>query len=177
MMHKGRVPIGEGLRDWPDQCVLPPMGLTANERARLCASGESFEEDSPPSVLSACPLLKDRRCSYYEARPLMCRMMLSSTKCSETGYAEMPPTLLSFTTVCQQLVEDIDRQGWSGYLIHMLPLFEDPDLAANYPAGHDRVDTRLLRRNRPNPEFLVPPEDRPQIRLWLKELDERLKPN
>jgi Fe-S-cluster containining protein len=151
------------------------MGMTANERAFLCSSGESFEEDDPPPVTSACPLLEDGRCSCYEARPLMCRMMLSSKKCSETGHAEMPSMLLSFTTVCQQLIEDIDRQGWSGYLIHMLPLFEDPDFATDYSTEQKQIDTGYLKRNQPNPEFLVPPEDRPQIRLWLQELDERLK--
>jgi Fe-S-cluster containining protein len=155
--------------------MLPRMGRTANERARLCISGERFEEDVPPSITSACPLLKDGRCSCYEARPLMCRMMLSTKECGETGHAEMPSRLLSLTTVCQQLVEDIDRQGWSGYLMHMLPLFENPAFAADYSTEREQVDTGGLRRNRPNPEFLVPPEDRPQIRLWLQDLDERLK--
>ena len=175
MMRKGATSARESLQNWPEQSILPRMGMTANERALLCSSGESFEEDAPPPVISACPLLEDGRCSCYEARPLMFRMMLSSKKCNETGHAEMPSMLLSFTTVCQQLVEDIDRQGRSGYLIHMLPLFEDPGFAADYSTEQKQIDTGYLKRNQPNPEFLVPPEDRPQIRLWLQELDERLK--
>jgi hypothetical protein len=151
------------------------MGMTANERAVRCIAGESLEEDPPPARASVCPLLIDGRCSCYEVRPLMCRMMLSSKKCSESGHAEMPSRLLSLTTVCQQLVEDIDRQGWSGYLIHLLPLFENEVFASDYWKVAPQVNTENLRRNQPNPEFLIPPEDRPQIRVWLQDLDKGLK--
>lgn len=165
--------IRERLGAWPDEGLPPDAGMTANERAELCMSGTDFEEDAPPSVSSACPLLEDGRCLCYEGRPLMCRMMLSSESCGDAGYAEIPTRLLSLTTVCQQMVEHIDRRGQSGYLIHMLPRFENFASAEAYDKNIGRVGDERLRPNRPNPGFLIPPEDRPQIRLWLRELDRR----
>jgi hypothetical protein len=100
--------------------------------------------------------------------------MLSSTRCDGTGRAEMPSRLLSLTTVCLQLVEDLDQNGWSGYLVHLLPHFENPAFAEAYGAGAGPIEDVRLRRNRPNPGLLVPPEDRHQIQCWLQDLQGRL---
>ena len=154
---------------------LPPLTLTTNERASLCIEKKAFEEDPMPSLGLPCPLLADERCVCYEARPLMCRMMFSSTRCERTGQAEMPPLLLSLNTVCLQLVEHLDQRGCSGYMLHLLPRFFDPNFVEACKAGSAQFDTARTRPNRPNPGFLLPPEDRKQIQSWLQNLHERLR--
>ena len=105
--------------------ALPPLTITTNERASLCIERKDFEEDAVPSAALPCPLLADRQCLCYDARPLMCRMMFSSARCEETGQAEMPSLLVSLNVVCMQLVEHLDQKGWSGYFLHLLARFQD----------------------------------------------------
>jgi len=73
-------PVRERLSKRKWKFSLPPLGMTVNERAALCGAREDFEDDAPPEDISVCPLLDDGRCMCYEARPLMCRMMLSSIR-------------------------------------------------------------------------------------------------
>jgi Fe-S-cluster containining protein len=149
--------------------------MTTNEQASLCLAKEDFEEEAAPTPALRCALLEGDRCRCYEARPFMCRMMVSSTRCDETGHAQMPSLLVSLNTVCLQIVEDMDRRGWSGYLSHVLPHFAaDAPAKACSPLEAIAEDTRV-RRNRPSPGFLVPPEDRAQIQSWLRDLDNRLR--
>ena len=101
-------------------------------------------------------------------------MMLSTEKCDDGGHARVPSLLLSLDTVCQQLIEDLDRGGWSGYMTDMLPYFEDAAFVRDYGNGGPRSRHPRIRENRPNPGFLVPPEDQDQIQAWLKQLDERM---
>ncbi len=149
---------------------LPSLSMTSNEQASLCLSHEDFEENSISLPSVPCPLLANERCLCYEARPLMCRLMFSTAPCGTTGQAEMPSRLLSLTTVCLQLVEHLDRQGWSGYLVHLLPHFQDPSFPEDCQAGTARIEDARLRHNRPNPGFIVPPEHRDQVRRWLEDL-------
>ncbi len=167
-------PVRERLRKRKWEFSLPPLGMTVNERASLCGAREDFEDDAPPEDISVCPLLDDGRCMCYEARPLMCRMMLSSISCDTSGHAEMPSRLLSLTTVCQQLAEHFDRDGWSGYMVHMLPILGETDFLEAYRAGVTGAGAKNLRRNRSNPGLLVPPEDRPQIQSWIHGFERRL---
>jgi hypothetical protein len=101
-------------------------------------------------------------------------MMLSSEKCDDGGHARVPSVLLSLDTVCQQLIEDIDQSGWSGYLTDLLPLFEDETFVKGYGNGGALLENPRIRHNRSNPGFLVPPEDQEQTRAWLEQLDERM---
>ncbi|GAB4346887.1 MAG: hypothetical protein Kow0099_28540 [Candidatus Abyssubacteria bacterium] len=105
----------------------------------------------------------------------MCRILCSSVRCSQTGYAQMPPQLLSFSTVCQQLVEHLDRRGCSGYLIHVVPLFSDQGLHEAYRRLRPFPEHAPSRPNRPNPGLLVPPEHQSQIQVWLQRLLELLE--
>lgn len=165
---------GKTTLDFPG-VSLPPINMTTNERAELCLAQKDFEEDAPPLAPAACPLLTDHQCPCYEIRPLMCRLMFSTVRCKEDGAAEMPNQLLSLTTACLQIIEDLDHGGWSGYLAHVLPLFGDVEFADSYRRGVLKTNDKNLRHNRSNPGFLIPPEDRGQVQVWLKKLDESLR--
>jgi len=166
--------LKDRIMTWPEDIRLPPLTMTANQRASACISREDCEEEDISSTPSpSCPLLEDGRCTCYEARPLMCHLMLSTVLCEETGQAEMPAALLSLTTVCLQLIEDLDQAGWSGYLLHLLPRFGGADLADAYRHNAAKMDDDRVLRNHPNPGLLVPPEHRAQIRQWLQNLHSR----
>jgi Fe-S-cluster containining protein len=158
------------MRIWPGHDSVPPLKMTTNEQASLCIARQDFEDDSEPISGSQCPLLENNHCLCYEARPLMCRMMFSVTPCDETGQAEAPPRLLSLNIACLQLMEHIDKEGWSGYLIHLAPHYNAEDFINADEIGGGRPMDSKLRPNRPNPGFLIPPEDRAQVKSWLEKL-------
>jgi Fe-S-cluster containining protein len=160
------------VKDRLDSCgdLAPPLSLTTNERATLCLSRVDFEEESASVEGHPCPLLQDDRCSCYDARPLMCRLMLSSVDCGVRGYAQIPPELLSLDTACLQIMEDLDSTGWSGYLVHLLPYFLEDEFLDQYRAEMAVITDKRLRHNVPNPGLLIPPEHNSQIEKWLRQI-------
>jgi Fe-S-cluster containining protein len=176
LWEKYPVLLNERERSWVEDPSVPALRMTTNEHASLCLAKKECEEETAPAANPRpCPLLTNEQCSCYDARPLMCRLMFSSVSCDESGQAEIPPRLLSLNTVCLQLVEDLDRAGWSGYLTHVLPHFRNVGFVEAFKAGTAEVDDVRLRRNRPNPGLLVPPDDQEQVRQWLDDLRARLR--
>ncbi|RJP21295.1 MAG: hypothetical protein C4520_09785 [Candidatus Abyssobacteria bacterium SURF_5] len=149
----------------------PPLAFTTNEQASLCLSRTDFEEEELKESVARCPLLVDDRCSCYDARPFMCRLMLSSIDCRVSGHAEIPSALLSFNTAVLQILEDLDRDGWSGYLVHQLGHFQQDDLLERYISGEASLDDSRVRRNHANPGLLIPPEHQEQVADWLRKSD------
>jgi Fe-S-cluster containining protein len=154
------------------ELIVPPLAYTTNEQAASSLAETDFVQESQEKTMRRCPLLDNDRCSCYEARPFMCRMVLSSADCASTGYAEIPSELLSLNIALFQIVEDMDQDGWSGYLIHLLPHFQDPLFASAYAAGKPALKDHSLRRNRRNPGLLVPPEHQAQVKRWIEDLTE-----
>jgi Fe-S-cluster containining protein len=152
------------------ELIVPPLAYTTNEQAALSLAEIDFVQDAQEKTMRRCPLLDNDRCSCYDARPLMCRMMLSSVDCASTGCAEFPSELLSLHTALLQIVEDLDKEGCSGYLVHLAPHFQDPLFASAYAAGKTVLEDNRLRPNRRNPGLLVPPEHQVQVRRWMEDL-------
>jgi Fe-S-cluster containining protein len=152
------------------ELILPALAYTTNEQADLSLAETDFVQEAQEKTMRRCPLLDNDRCSCYEVRPLMCRMMLSSVDCASTGCAEFSSELLSLNTALLQIVEDLDKEGWSGYLVHLAPHFQDPLFASAYAAGKPVLEDNRLPRNRRNPGLLVPPEHQIQVRRWMEDL-------
>ena len=171
MWARNPVELKECSAGWSRDDALPPLKMTTNEQALSCISMVDFEEDPVARTGLSCPLLVNDRCLCYGSRPLMCRMMLSSVRCEESGQAEMPSRLLSLNIACMQLVEDLDDTGWSGYLTHVVPHLSGADSYRDCIAGAERLTDSRLRRNHRNPGFLLPPEDRDQVHSWLQGLE------
>ncbi|RJP70301.1 MAG: hypothetical protein C4532_09395 [Candidatus Abyssobacteria bacterium SURF_17] len=167
--------LRERMKRWPQRHSLPPFAMTTNEHASLCIDRKECEEFAGPVTDAPCPLLEDKRCLCYEARPLMCRMLFSLYPCAETGQAEISSRLLSLNTVSIQMVEHLDQRGWSGYLVDLLPYFNKDAFLDEYYAGVCRMQDPRIRRNQPSPGLLVPPEHHEEIGQWLKELTSLLK--
>lgn len=165
--------IPESVKERLVSCAqyAPALTMTTNEQASLCFSKTDFSEECAQEDVHPCPLLEDGRCACYDVRPLMCRMMFSTVACARTGYAEIPSPLLSLNTACLQLVEDLDSDGWFGYLVHLVPHLESPQFLERYRTGRAPIEDTRLRRNLRNPGLLVPPEHQEQVKEWLDALN------
>lgn len=140
---------------------------TVNQIADLCASGNEPPEESIDAAWGTCPLLTDRLCPVYDARPFGCRCLVSTSPCQATGSAEMSEFTATVNTLFLQVIEHIDQDGFSGNLSdvmsHMLsdktgrpvpPPSKIPHLISNSP----------LRR------LLIPPEHQKKITPLLDQI-------
>ncbi len=160
---------------WPTGDCLTPLTMTTNQRAAYCMAKHDVGEEEETRTGEPCPLLVDDRCLCYDHRPLMCRLMNSVVRCEQTGCAEIGERILTLNTVLLQFVEHLDRPGWCGYLIDMLPCFRDPDFVTEYKTGSAKIEGPKLFRNHPNPGYIVPPNDQKAVRVWLKDLTRRIR--
>ena len=143
---------------------------TINEWAEVCAAGEAPAEEATPDPGSgSCPLLKERLCTVYPARPFGCRCMVSKRCCAETGFADMEDFHVTVSTVFQQLVEHLDADGCTGNLVDVLLAISRNGDSAPPGASDDCRAFRLLP-NRPLSVLMVPPEHRERIAPLLAEL-------
>ncbi len=118
--------------------------LTTNRIAQSCRDGEDLPDEQAPADPDPCPLLHEGACRIYPVRPFGCRCMVSSAPCRQTGWAETDPFTLTVNTLFLQVIEHVDRDGFSGNLSDVLawigakrhpdsPRPPVPDLAANTP--------------------------------------------
>lgn len=94
-------------------------GLTTNEFARLCLSGDD-PQPAEGAFDSVCPFLENKRCMVYPARPFSCRSFVSTTVCSRGGSAVVPPAYLAAATAVSQLIEHLGQFNLWGNLLHVL---------------------------------------------------------
>ena len=97
---------------------------TTNRFAILCAQGKDIPVEEVDSSWGTCPLLTNSACSIYDKRPFGCRAFVSKYKCTETGYAEIDPFVLSVNTLFLQFIEHIDCDGYSGNIMDVILSFE-----------------------------------------------------
>ena len=137
--------------------------LTTNALARLCAEGQTPQEETDSAPAGRCPLLEQEVCPVYAARPFACRCLVSTADCGATGYAAMDDFTLSLNTVFLQCIEHLDAGGWSGSLGVMLGYMEKE-------AGNLSGDLPGLAANSPLTILMVPPEHREAMAPWLEKL-------
>jgi len=119
-----------------DEKKLPRPKLTHNQTALLYYSGEEPPEEEE-GELSPCPFLDEKGlCRVYERRPLMCRIMVSTKKCTPSSPAEFPQELYLIGLLSLQIVENIDLLGLYGNLFDVL---------------------KFLKALKSNPEEEIPP--------------------
>ena len=143
--------------------------LTFNRLADLCARGKDAEE-AAESDSGKCPILSDSRCPVYLYRPFGCRCMVSSKPCSETGYAEIDPLVLSVNDAFMQLIEHLDAGGLSGNFSDVLNFLAVEENRKAYeknrmPLHHDNLITNIPIR-----VWMIPPEHREKIESLLKRI-------
>ncbi len=140
---------------------------TYNQIADICASGMDVPEEALDPAWGPCPLLTDRLCPIYKARPFACRSLVSITACRNTGAAEMSEIMLTVNTVFLQVIEHVDQHGHSGNLSDVLAfvLAAEMDNPARVASSHWH-----LIRNAPLRHFMIPPEHKDYIAPMLDEI-------
>ena len=132
--------------------------LTTNRIAQACRNNEDFMEEGPAVDPGPCPLLDEGACRIYAVRPFGCRNMVSFKPCRQNGYAETDPFTLTVNTVFLQVIEHIDRHGFTGNLCDVLIRQEIGNNTEPLPAP-----VALLVPNLPLLNLFVPPEHRDRI--------------
>lgn len=129
---------------------------STNLVAACCLAGREPPPDPSPHQHGACPLLDGQgRCRVYDHRPFACRSMVSAIPCRTGGEAVMEPFLVTLDLALCQVIEHLDRRGWTGNLLDMLTR-----------SGAHGGDAPLVR-NRPLPGFLVPPGEQPRFQAAM----------
>jgi Fe-S-cluster containining protein len=163
---------GRGLPELPRDSVPLRPALTANGLAAHCLAGEEAPpEPEAPWLFEPCFFLKDGLCAIYPVRPFACRSFGSTVNCREAGMAEAPEWLVTLTIVTNQLLEELDRDGWWGNLADVLAYFDSEQGENTGLAARGR-----LLPNRLVPGLLVLPEERPRVDRFLAKVRERIMP-
>jgi len=145
--------------------------LTINALARRCAGSDEIPEEQHTLGRGVCPLLIDDTCAVYTARPLACRIMVSSRDCRMTGYATMDPFILSVNNVLMQFVEHVDQDGLTGNLTDVLLYLSEKENRPSYETGAVIPGANGLLANHALTVLMVPPEHRQPMAPVLKSLN------
>jgi hypothetical protein len=145
--------------------------LTFNRIASLCAQGKDFPEEQSDPSWGKCPFLEKLECVYYHFRPFGCRCMVSKRCCSETGFAEMDPVVMTVNDVFMQFIEHLDTGGYTGNFTDVLHLMSDEKNRHRYEKNGLQGQYGSLVSNIPIPVLMVPPEHRKKIEYILSSLN------
>ena len=145
--------------------------LTINQLADLCMNGEEIPEEDKNNRTEACDFLDHDLCSVYPARPFHCRCMVSKTRCSKLGYANMGEYTLTINNLFLQIIEHVDSDGYTGNLVDVL-LFLNSGIELKNEEIRNQIAGRFsLIPNRPAKMLLIPPEHRQRVNPLLKRLE------
>lgn len=158
-MLKNCAPDMKKIEDAAERAHYQPA-VTANRMAFFCLNRREPPDETSVHAPGRCPLLDDLGyCTIYEYRPFSCRAMFSLSACKEAGEAEMPPFLFTLNLALYQIIEHLDRQGFSGNMLDLL-LFSW-DKHADFP---------YVKTNSPLPGFMVPPDEQLRFRSLLRRI-------
>ena len=134
--------------------------MTINTLADLCSRGQSVEPEAGDPQWGACPLLIADECPIYAVRPFGCRCLVSTHDCRRTGAAAMDPLVLTVNTLCLQVIEHVDRCGFSGNLIDVLCCLASDLGRGQYCRQELNPGPVPMVANRPLTKLMIPPEHR-----------------
>ena len=149
----------EGMRGEPH---FQPS-TTINTSAALCMKGKELPEETSPMSFDPCPFLDEEGlCALYGQRPFACRAMSSSTVCKEGGEASMEPFLVTVNLAIYQILEHIDRDGFYGNILDLLPV-----AAGRIPPSEAQ---EAVKTNRALNCFIVPPDETMRFKSFMRRL-------
>jgi hypothetical protein len=143
---------------------------TTNKLALLCTKGEDPPEEPRMDDGKSCPLLTGGLCPIYRVRPFGCRCFISEKVCSQTGYAQVGPFIVTVNAIYLQAIEHIDATGFSGNFADIMLLMakkENRDRYKNNALKHLGAD---FVPNMPVEVLMVPPEHRNKVKPILNTL-------
>jgi hypothetical protein len=143
---------------------------TTNRLAVLCAKGDDPPHETHHDEGKSCPLLAEDLCPIYLVRPFGCRCFISEKNCSQTGYAEVDPFVITVNTVYLQVIEHIDATGFSGNFADVMLLMANQGNQDQYKKNALKHLGADFVSNRPIEVLMVPPEHRDKIKPILNTL-------
>jgi len=141
---------------------------TTNGFALDCMAGRGADEEENDPAWGTCPLLENGLCTIYPVRPLGCRVMMSTTRCRQTGQADMPWPALTMTTVFMQFVEHLDAGGVYGNFLDLLAHAGGNAPDCHGVPGKDKIPGTA--RNLKIPALMIPPEHVEKTRNLVQSL-------
>ena len=128
------------------------------------------DEDNDPDW-GSCSLLEKEICRIYSHRPFGCRALLSSQDCKRTGYAQIPPFVLTVNNIFVQYIESLDQGGFTGNLVDVLyGILSGQDFGkSGKPANGE--SKRFVRNERIS-VLMVPPEHHERVKPLLQQLNQ-----
>ena len=148
--------------------------VTINQLAGLCMRDEEVPEETVDPRSGSCPLVTDRMCPGYDARPFGCRSMLSRTTCDPAGEADMPGAVMAVNTVLAQYLEAVDQPGFTGNLLDVLSYLRNPIHRQCYQDQQVISKPNLLLANQPLPVLMVPPEYREHTQSVIRQVQQTI---
>lgn len=143
--------------------------MTTNQLAEMCIRGEEpFDEENDASW-GTCPLLVDGECAVYPFRPFGCRCFVSDQTCTEKGFANVDPFVVTVNTVFLQFIEHMDQNGYTANLTDALLYRLAQDEGTGAVSSSKRPTERFIP-NRPIRFLLVPPKHREKIHPIVEQL-------
>ncbi len=143
---------------------------TTNKLALLCAKGEDPPEEPRTDNGKRCSLLTDAMCPIYPVRPFGCRCFISEKVCSQSGYAEVDPFIITVNTIYLQVIEHIDATGFSGNFADVMLLMDKKENRNRYQKNALKHLGADFISNMPIEVLMVPPEHRDKVKPILNEL-------
>jgi Fe-S-cluster containining protein len=172
LISDNKIKMLKRLAESPQQRFRPK--LTFNRIAALYAQGKDVPEEQNDPSWGKCPFLEKLECGYYQFRPFGCRCMVSKKRCSENGFAEMDPLVMTVNDVFMQFIEHLDKGGFSGNFTDVLNSLVDEKNRELYKRNELQGQSNTLISNMPIPVLLVPPEHRKKIEPFLSALNSLL---
>ena len=146
--------------------------ITTNRMAQLCMQGKRLPDEANEPSWGSCPLLSEDRCLIYPVRPFGCRSMVSLRDCRLTGAADMDPFPLTVNNLFLQIIEHLDRPGFSGNLTDVLLFLHTRSGRRHYKTGIGPRPDGALLPNTAIPGLLIPPEHGDKIAPLLAQLQQ-----
>jgi hypothetical protein len=137
---------------------------TTNKLALLCAKGEDPPEEPRTDNGKRCSLLTDAICPIYPVRPFGCRCFISEKACSQAGYAEVDPFIITVNTIYLQIIEHIDAAGFSGNFADVMLLMANNENRQRYKNNTLKHLDGDFISNMAIEVLMVPPEHRSKIK-------------
>lgn len=133
--------------------------------------GKDIPEEENDPAWGRCPVLKEEMCTVYDARPFGCRALMSQIDCSENGYAQVPPEVMTMNNVLMQVIEHVDQKGISGNFSDIMLLFlSDEPPAGNLRAFATQHKGKHLLLNEKIPVLMIPPEHRQKLASFIEKI-------
>jgi Fe-S-cluster containining protein len=119
-----RYAVDHGWQQWLAERLAstsphPPPQYTLNDFAQACLAGRELLED--PCIDGApCPFLDNHCCRIYPARPLACRLFVSTELCRADLPASVPQWYFDAATAVSQIVEHLGQKEYWGRMQDVL---------------------------------------------------------